>query len=98
MKNIKTIIKVLIILFIISQAAAQVHIHSCNGEFDQASNCLLCNYLYISLSTLVLLFSGFIILLQIGAAGKIVFIAPIIYVFKNILRNKAPPVFNYNFS
>lgn len=98
MKYIKTLIKLLIILFIFSQAAAQVHIHSCDGEFDQVSSCLLCDYLYISLSTLVLLSSGFIILLQISVAGKIVFIAPVIFVFKYILRNKAPPVFNYNFS
>jgi len=95
MKSIKTIvIKALIILFVLSQAAAWAHEHICSDEFDQTSDCPFCDYLYISLSTLVSSFSGLIILLHNGAAGNIVFIAPIIDVFKNNLRNKAPPAFN----
>ncbi len=97
MNNKKNIflIKFIIFLFIISQAAAYTHIHAddCYNGAHEFSDCLLCNFLYILYSSAGFILSGFIIYLQLCMAYKTKEYPAFYFLCIKIFRNKAPPVF-----
>ena len=91
-KNIHYLRNLFLIIYLFSLIFAQFHVHDCGDGQGDSANCLICDYLHISLSFLWLVFTGFIITLQLSECVDLVPFHPAGLFIERFFRNKAPPV------
>lgn len=91
-KNIHYLKVLFFIIYLFSLIFSQFHVHECGAGLDNPDDCLICDYLHISFSFLWLVFTGFIITLQLSECVDLVPFYPACLFIERFFRNKAPPV------